>query len=264
MGYQWQNLLLEAGFLSIFLTPFSVRLKGQPLSGISLGALWLIRILLFKLMFSSGIVKLSSGDETWKTLTALNHHYETTPIATWTSWYFHQAPEWFQKVSTLIMFFGELVAPFFIFAPRRLRHIGFWILLILQALIAGTGNYAYFNLLAMVLCITLLDDHVWLKGLKNKRKTPIHDEPGQKRRPWSFALIFPIAFVFLTISTVQMVNAFRTNIKFPKTVIRLYRVIAPFRTVNGYGLFASMTTTRPEITIEGSQDGKVWRTYEFK
>jgi hypothetical protein len=40
--------------------------------------------------------------------------------------------------------------------------------------------------------------------------------------------------------------------------------IAPFRIANRYGLFAVMTTTRPEIIVEGSEDGTTWLPYEFK
>ena len=36
-----------------------------------------------------------------------------------------------------------------------------------------------------------------------------------------------------------------------------------FRSFNSYGLFRVMTTTRPEIIIEGSKDGKAWQTYQF-
>ena len=74
-----------------------------------------------RLMFASGVVKLLSGDDTWRSLTALYYHYETQPLPTWTSWYMHQMPPWFHKVSIAYMFWAELIAPFFVFAPRPLR-----------------------------------------------------------------------------------------------------------------------------------------------
>jgi hypothetical protein len=40
--------------------------------------------------------------------------------------------------------------------------------------------------------------------------------------------------------------------------------VGPFRTINSYGLFAIMTTSRPEIIIEGSMDGRTWLAYEFR
>jgi hypothetical protein len=44
----------------------------------------------------------------------------------------------------------------------------------------------------------------------------------------------------------------------------LTQAVSPLLIVNPYGLFAVMTTTRPEIMIEGSTDGRVWREYVFR
>src|SRR3989454_3782265 len=99
----------------------------------------LLRWLLFRLMFSSGVVKLSSGDPTWRDLTALTYHYETQPLPLWTSWYMHRLPLGSQQVSTLVMFFIELLVPFLIFSHRRPRLLGFWLMVGLQLLIAATG-----------------------------------------------------------------------------------------------------------------------------
>jgi hypothetical protein len=44
----------------------------------------------------------------------------------------------------------------------------------------------------------------------------------------------------------------------------LTAAVEPFRSVNTYGLFAVMTTTRPEIVVEGSDDGTTWQAYEFR
>ena len=87
--------------------------------------LFLLRWLLFRLMFSSGWVKLASGDPTWRNLSALRFHYETQPLPPWTAWFLHQCPPWFQTVSALFLFFVELVVPFLYFAPRRLRLFAF-------------------------------------------------------------------------------------------------------------------------------------------
>ena len=119
---------------------------------------WLLRLLLFKLMFSSGCVKLLSGDPNWRNLTALTFHYQTQPLPPWTAWYANQLPLWFQKLSCAAMFAIEIGAPFLIFAPRRLRFLGAALLAWLQLLILLTGNYAYFNWLSLALCLLLLDD----------------------------------------------------------------------------------------------------------
>ncbi|MBI2338947.1 MAG: lipase maturation factor family protein [Deltaproteobacteria bacterium] len=161
LQFQWDNLLLEAGFIALCAAPWKVW-AGKPATlCLSRPARWLFWFLLFKLTFSSGLVKLASGDETWQNLTALNFHYETQPLPTWIGWHVHQLPEWFQKVSVVFMFFVELVVPFFIFMPRRIRHGGAFLIMALQGLIALTGNYGFFNLLTIALCLTILDDVFW-------------------------------------------------------------------------------------------------------
>jgi hypothetical protein len=79
-------------------------------------------------------------------------------------------PAWFQTLSLAFMFYAELVARFFIFGPRILRRIGFVSLVLLQALIAATGNYGFFNLLAAILRLSLLDDHDWSRAALGWRK----------------------------------------------------------------------------------------------
>src|SRR5207302_1756232 len=114
--------------------------------------------LLFRLMFFSGFVKLASGDPTWHDLTALQYHYTTQPLPTPLAWYMYQLPPWFHTISTAIVFVVELGAPFLVFAPRRLRLVGAGLMVGVQLLIMLTGNYAFFNILAIALCVSLLDD----------------------------------------------------------------------------------------------------------
>ncbi|MEX1119780.1 MAG: lipase maturation factor family protein, partial [Terrimicrobiaceae bacterium] len=146
--FQWDILLLETGFLAVFLTPWTIR--ATPHVSPPRLARFLLVWLLFRLVFASGVVKLSSGDPTWwPALTALDFHYVTQPLPTPLAWFAHQWPSWFQKASVLVMFFIELVLPFFIFAPRRLRLLAAAGFVFLQALIIVTGNYGFFNLLTL-------------------------------------------------------------------------------------------------------------------
>jgi len=158
LSFQWDALLLETGFLAMFWAPNGVfpRLKHEAPP--SLGAVWLLRWLLFRLMFFSGVVKLASGDPAWRDLTALSYHYQTQPLPTPLAWYLYQLPLSFHKLSTALTLAVELIVPFAIFAPRRLRLLGAAVLISLQVLIMASGNYAFFNLLAIVLCLTLFDD----------------------------------------------------------------------------------------------------------
>ncbi|MGH9469702.1 MAG: lipase maturation factor family protein, partial [Terriglobia bacterium] len=158
MVFQWDILLLEAGFLAIFIAPWSGlaghwRTPGFAARPPSKVIVWLLRWLLFRLMFLSGCVKLLSGDPTWRNLTALEYHYHTQPLPTPLAWYAAQLPAWFQKCSVAGVFVIEIGVPFLIFAPRRIRFIGCAVLAAFQVLIALTGNYAFFNLLAITLCV---------------------------------------------------------------------------------------------------------------
>jgi len=210
-------------------------------------------------MFGSGVVKLASGDPTWRNLTALTHHYETQPLPTWIGWYVHQLPTWFQKFSCAAMFVGELAVPFLIFAPRRLRLIGCGILVAFQFLIEVTGNYCFFNLITLALCVLLLDDAVWPGRLREKVRSS-----GDRVRHWPRWAVGPVAVVFLLVTTTQLVGLFRLRVPWPEPIVLVREALEPFRSINRYGLFAVMTTSRPEIIVEGSNDGKTWLAYEFK
>ncbi|MCI0454035.1 MAG: lipase maturation factor family protein [Candidatus Dadabacteria bacterium] len=269
LSFQWDALLLETGFLAIFFAPMKLRPGLSTESPPSLIVLWLLRLLLFKLVFSSGVVKLMSDDPTWRDLTALIYHYETQPLPTWTSWYADQLPIWFQKASAVLMFFIELVVPFLIFAPRRLRFLGCGAIVAFQLLIMATGNYCFFNLLAIALCILLLDDKVLPRllrekifGLKNDNQAPTF--MVNRSRRWPKLVTVPIAVIIILITAVLFFRIFHVDIDLPAPISKLVRAVAPFRSVNSYGLFAVMTTSRPEIIVEGSQDGETWLPYEFK
>ncbi len=237
LSFQWDTLLLEAGFLTIFFSPW--QLGFEKCSEPSPIPLWLLRWLAFRLTFLSGVVKLQSGDRTWRNLTALHFHYETQPIPNPAAWYMHQAPAWFHKMSTVAMFGIELIVPFLVFAPGRWRRAGAWIMIGFQVLLIATGNYTFFNWLTITLCVTLL---------------------GETGATWRWPAVIPAALLVL-ISLLE--GAYRFDAKLPRWTEDMVQAVSPFHIVNSYGLFAVMTTTRPEIMIEGSDDGRTWKTFEF-
>ena len=257
LSFQWDVLLLEAGFLAIFFAPMQIRDTLSRASQLSSAFLWLLRWLLFRLMFASGFVKLAS-DAVWRDLTALNFHYETQPLPTWFGWYAHQLPEWFQKVSVIGMFAAELVIPFLIFAPRRLRTAGCIGLVGLQVLIILTGNYCFFNLLTIVLCFLLIDDATW-KGMFRKRFTPSFDAVGRSPHRYWRVCVVVMAMLLFVLSSIRFSGQLFRETRLPDLAW-----IRPFRSVNTYGLFADMTESRPEIIVEGSNDRITWKTYEFR
>lgn len=264
MSFQWDALLLETGFLAIFLASSPARSSPSGLF------LLLLRWLLFRVMFSSGAVKLLGGDESWSNLTALNFHYWSQPLPTPAAWYFAQLPVWFHKLSCLVMYFVELVVPFFIFAPRRLRLLACLILCAMQVLIALTGNYAFLNLLVIVLCVLLCDDRIILRvsasmktlAMREACCEPVPVTPGRKTRQLKFGYL--VAFVIIVASSCQFIEMLLGKKALPVPAQVALNWVSPWRIVNSYGLFAIMTKTRPEIIVEGSRDGTNWLAYEFK
>lgn len=263
LWFQWDSLLLEAGFLAIFLAPLRVGPRRGSDPTPSPFVVWLLRWLLFRLMFSSGVVKLASGDPTWRHLTALTYHYETQPLPTWTSWYAHQLPAWFHHVACAGMFAIELLAPLLILGPRRVLLVACAALVTLQGLIMATGNYGYFNLLALVLCVVLLDDAVWPAAWRAWLNPPRREVEQVSSRRWPRWIVIPLGVGLLLLTLVPMVGLSRGRLRPPAPLIHVYGWLEPLRLVSNYGLFAVMTTSRPEILIEGSDDQVEWRAYEF-
>jgi lipase maturation factor 1 len=261
LEFQWDNLLLEVGFLSIFFAPLRLLpnlSKETPPSRI---VLWLLRLLLFKLMFSSGSVKLASNDPNWRNLTALTYHYYTQPLPTWIAWYANQLPLGFQKFSCAAMFTIELGAPFLMFMPRRVRFFGGGAIAFLQVLILLTGNYIFFNILTLALCVLLLDDFVVQKILPSRFTRYSNNKV---RSYWRLIFTTPLTAIFVAVSFLEIVSIFGVQNALTKEIAKREEKIAPYRTFNGYGLFMVMTTERHEIIVQGSNDGAHWSDYEFK
>jgi predicted DCC family thiol-disulfide oxidoreductase YuxK len=255
LSFQWDILLLETGFLAIFFAPFQWRLNAAREAEFSRVGFFLLKLLLFKLMLMSGVVKLTSHDDSWWNLTALDYHYWTQPLPTVIGWWSDQHPEWFKKCSVAFCLVVEIVGPFFIWAPRRLRHIAAGFLVFLQLAIAATGNYCFFNLLTIALCLLLIDDTFWSRSsIRGPRTT---------RNRLNFAAV-AVAIVTLPISAMFIFSAFKPEASWPRPIAALHAYLEPFRIVNGYGLFRVMTKSRPEIIVEGSADGIEWLPYEFR
>lgn len=265
LWFQWDTLLLETGFLAIFLAPLKILPKWSEESPPSSTILWLLRWLLFRLMFESGCVKLLSGDAAWRNLTALSFHYQTQPLPTWMGWYAHQLPAWFQKMSAASMFAIEFVVPFLIFSPRRARLCAFVLLNFLQIMIALTGNYCFFNWLTIALSFVLLDDaylqKVFPKGLAERF---FYARVRSRSGGWKKSLVAALGAMIFFVSGIQLTAMFLQRANLPRAFEQMLSWAAPFRTINSYGLFAVMTTSRPEIIVEGSNDRKEWSAYEFK
>ena len=243
MSFQWDVLLLEAGFITLFLHP----------QAFAKCVIWPYRLLLFRLMFASGLAKITSGDIHWESLRALNYHYLTQPLPNFISWFVSQASSWLHQISVIVMFAVELACPFFIFLNRRFRLVAFYAFLFFQLAIIITGNYGFFNWLTIVLSFCLVDDLHWRWYFNTKM--PVIPRITHIR------VLF--AFLFMLYAIV-MGGSQLLKSRLPGWARPMVRINFNFHLVNRYGLFAVMTTRRNEIQLQGSFDEEVWKSYRFK
>jgi hypothetical protein len=245
LAFQWDILLSEAAFCSIFyappgLRPFARDLEPEP------HAAWrfVMAVLAAKVTLESGLVKVFGGDPSWRDLTALTYHWWSQPLPTWTSVAIARLPLTVQQGLCAIMFVLELLFPLLVFGPRRVRLIGAVGLIALQAGLMAAGNYSFYNLLTLVLCVPMLDDALLRRFFPG---VPVRGEGRRLRGAWRWGP----AILYLVLSVGSFVRA--------SWVDFLWR----FDTINAYGAFARMTKQREEIIIEGSDDGVTWTAYEF-
>lgn len=280
MSFQWDILLLEAGFLAIFLASWKWKSPWRdppPLGPVAKIALVFAWLLAAKLMLFSGWVKLAwaidAYPEWWPDRSAMTFHYMTQPIPSWTAWHAHHWPEWFHHFSIWPMYFVELVLPFAVFFGRFGRLAAAAGFIGLMVLVLSTGNYTYFNWLTIVVSLPLVHDRFW----PGKRLGRLGFAPGRAvARPSRKAVTLQLAgtipfFLVLALVNLQIVlgdlhNAPKPALEddpTPQWLDDFRGRLAPFQLASGYGLFRTMTTDRPEIILEGSQDGITWFEYDF-
>jgi predicted DCC family thiol-disulfide oxidoreductase YuxK len=249
MGFQWDLLLLEAGFLAIFLG------SGSRI------VIWLYRWFVFRYLFLAGAAKLLSGDPTWRDLTALEYHFWTQPLPTPLAWYAAELPSWLLVGATAATLVVELGIVFLIFLPRRPRAVAACCIALFQTLILLTGNYNFFNLLSISICVLLLDDAALHSLLPRRLAARVRD---RARQPGRLATMIATALALIVVPVgLNRISQSLTGAGLP-LADALQGLVSPLMIVNPYGLFAVMTTGRPEIVIEGSADGQVWREYVFR
>ena len=252
LNFQWDGLLLESGFLAIFLTPRSRVV------------IFLFRWLLFRLRFMSGISKLSMQDPTWAGLTALNSYFEVQPLPNPLSWYVHQLPDWLLRTGTAATLAVEILVPLMMFLPRRWRFLAAWLTILWQVLIILTSNHNWFNFLTIALCLFLFDDQAlrrivppWLQGrLERQASPPVHP---QRRRIAagilaSFILVTGGVHFWELITMQRSSGALGTMLDYAEA----------FRISNKYHVFPTMKSERIELEVSGSQDGVDWQPYVFR
>ncbi|MBX7101207.1 MAG: lipase maturation factor family protein [Myxococcaceae bacterium] len=246
LAFQWDILLAESALALIpFAGPFP-----RP------WARALVAFLAVKVTLSSGLVKLLSGDESWRDLTALTYHWWTQPLPTWSSVLLARLPLWAQQGLCGAMFMLELGAPVLALGPRRARLASAAGMIALQVGLFAAGNYSYFNVLTAALCLPLLDD----RALAALRLWPV--APAQPRPPGRAVDVAGWALAAAMILWSALAFTGRLSAA-PRPVLSALERLHPFLLNSGYGAFAVMTKTRPEIVLEGSRDGVEWTPYEF-
>lgn len=260
-GYGWEMLLLETGFLAIFLAPpwrggpFPRRTPASPV------VIVLLRWLIFRVMLGAGLIKLR-GDPCWRDLTCMVYHYETQPNPNPISWYFHHLPVWFHRIETGFNHVVELVAPFFVFGPRRARHVAGGLIVVFQILLILSGNLSFLNWLTIVIAVACFDDALLARAVPARWRAAVVERasagPESKaHKGTTYALAVGIAL--LSVNPV-------VNMLSPRQVMNTS--FDPFLLVNTYGAFGSIGRERYEIVLEGTRDeepgeGSAWIEYEF-
>lgn len=246
-AYGWESLLLETGFLAVFLGGTGT----QPPEIV----IWLLRWTLFRVMFGAGLIKLR-GDECWRELTCLRWHYETQPLPNPLSWWLHRSPMWLHRAGAAATHFIQLAVPLFYFLPAPFRWAAGGLTLLFQGSLILSGNLSWLNWLTALLAVACFDDALLATILPlevpDAGPTPL---PLQAAA-WAYAAVVAV----LSVRPVRNLFSKRQlmNARFD-----------PFHLVNAYGAFGSVTRRRLEVVLEGTAAESVtadteWREYEFK
>lgn len=257
-GYGWEILLLETGFLAIFLVPLIDARPGAA-SAPPRPVIWMLRWVLFRVMFGAGLIKLR-GDACWRDLTCMMFHYETQPLPNPASWYLHHLPAWVHSGEVLFNHFVELIAVWLLVAPRPLRHFGAACIVVFQLALIVSGNLSWLNWLTLALCVPCFDDAALLRflprrlqarGLEDDASIPI----GRR------VVVYALSVVVALLSYAPIANMLG-----PRQAMN--RSFDPLHLVNTYGAFGSVGQVRREVILEGTMDSNPstaeWREYQFK
>jgi len=263
-GYGWDSLLCETGFLAIFLAPGWRLRQFDRASPPPQIVIVLFRWLTFRIMFGAGLIKLR-GDECWSNLTCLAYHYETQPNPGPLSPLFHSAPLWFHELGALFNHLVEVVAPFGVFGPRRLRLMAGSLIVLFQSILIASGNLSFLNWLTLIIALACFDDQAllavvpikWRQTTQARLALLAPAEPARGRRAVSVAL----ALVIGVLSLNPIVNLLS-----PRQAMNAS--FDPFNLVNTYGAFGSVSRERYEVIIEGTRSASIdehseWKEYEL-
>jgi hypothetical protein len=245
-SFGWETLLLEAGFLAIFLGP-AWTFTPLPL-------VYLVRWLVFRLEFGAGLIKMR-GDECWRDLTCLYYHHQTQPMPNPLSWYFHHLPRALHRVEVLGNHFAQLVVPWFLFAPQPVATVAGVLIVATQSWLVLSGNFSWLNVITIVLAFAAFDDAALGRVLPIAR-------PALEQS-------VPLEIVVAIVTLLILGLSYRPTRNLLSSRQLMNSSFDPLHLVNTYGAFGSVTKQRYEVIIEGTVDpdptpASEWREYEFK
>ena len=276
-GYQSDGMLLEVGFLSLFIAPGGFRpglaLTRPPVRA----ALYLILWEWFRIYFESGVAKIMGGDPQWRNFTAIDEYYQNGPLPTWIGWYAQHLPHWFHAATAGLTLALELILIWAAILPRPFRIALFFLVTPWQIGIILTANYTFLNYLVLILAFLLLDDQFLARFLPAKwtpelaapavgrkpEKEPPHDLREKLQRVFApiGVSLTAVLLVWIAYATAAQMVWMIAPAPLPTSPVAL---LEPFRIANRYGLFAVMTRGRYEIEFQGSNDGQTWIPYLFR
>ncbi|OYV24196.1 MAG: hypothetical protein B7W97_00690, partial [Mycobacterium sp. 20-66-4] len=210
-SFGWESLLLEIGFLMIFL--------GNDHIAPPVLTLWMARLLLFRVEFGAGLIKMR-GDPCWRDLTCLYYHHETQPMPGPLSWFFHHLPKPLHRIEVAGNHFAQLIVPFGLFAPQPITTIAAAIVVVTQLWLVASGNFAWLNWMTIILAFSAVDASSLL---------PVSAAPPMAQPPVWFVvavLVFTVTVLFLNYWPLR-------NMLSPRQ--RMNMSFNPFHLVNTYG-----------------------------
>ncbi|MGO9696000.1 MAG: lipase maturation factor family protein [Mycobacterium sp.] len=247
-AFGWESLLLETGFLMVFL--------GNDRVAPPMLTLWMARLLLFRVEFGAGLIKMR-GDPCWRDLTCLYYHHETQPMPGPLSWFFHHLPKPLHRVEVAGNHFAQLIVPFGLFAPQPVAGVAAGFVVVTQLWLVASGNFAWLNWLTIVLAFSAIDDSSAATLL------PVPAHPAWPPSPlWFAGLVIAFTGAVLLLSYWPVRNMLSSR-------QRMNMSFNPVHLVNTYGAFGSIGRSRREVVIEGTDEERltpqtVWKEYEFK
>jgi hypothetical protein len=247
-SFGWESLLVEAGFIAVFLGP--ARWTPPVL------VIWLLRWLVFRLEFGAGLIKLR-GDPCWRDLTCLYYHHETQPMPNPLSWWFHNLPKSLHRVEVAANHAAQLVVPFGLFAPQPIADVAGAFIVVTQSWLIVSGNFSWLNVLTITAALSAFDNRFLTALLPLSPHGPVVDAPA-----WHDVMVVGLFVGVVVLSWWPVRNLASRRQRMNASFNR-------FHLVNSYGAFGSITRTRNEIVIEGTDDAEVgedtaWSEYEFK